>query len=629
MVLADYVKNFELRNANFINTKEELEKVFRRNFEHIIFDKLDNLYQKLSRDTHHIIFGQRGVGKTLYLKKIKYDYLYNEEFEILPLFVDLTQMRDFLKDLDKIDLSNEIKVILFKFYFKFLLISDLLKISKEYIALNDNGNFKKMKKKIETFLREIIGLERLDISTEEYLDETIKNFKNPINLTEISNEGIIFINPIKNMIERSEIELGKMIKEQDLDQIFKKMSEKLGFSKFIILLDEFSMLSEEWQNNLASLLTDYLKNKIGSYDLKFKISIMEGRYLVDQRNNNFHEEFGNEIRFEIEFMKNFQGKGADSKLLMFYKNILLNRIDIVNEYDIFVDFQAFRNICYFSGFKVRDFLSFMYQICERNGLKSKITTNMVYDICNGYYRNQLSRFSETVNIEYITSYMKELGDFLKSSTNQLYFLSSDYSKNFFQVLLYYKIFAFVSFSTREKSDAVDIRGILLDFSTAIFYDIIKKSDLYTMELKYLNFSNAQLFNSNPISNKDLSRIKKLLKIGNGLQEIAEIFDFPIDFIQNALNIEEEQSKFEISFSSENLVEDDTQVVEDKSYDEIISELVKIPYIGIFLATELFKFGFNATKFLELEEDSFNNLYRKINPRIRGSLTRSYRRLIRE
>ena len=160
--------------------------------------------------------------------------------------------------------------------------------------------------------------------------------------------------------------------------------------------------------------------------------------------------------------------------------------------EIFENQLTFRNLCFFSGFKIRDFLGFMHDICDKNSSKEVITRSMVYDTCNKFYRKQLPKFLQKIDSAIIVNYLRQLCNMMKESSNNFYFVSDDFNENFFQVMLYYKILSFVSYSQRGSDGMVDARGFLIDLSTALQFKIISRSKLRSPSLKYLNFTDTYI-----------------------------------------------------------------------------------------------------------------------------------------
>ncbi|PWI48179.1 hypothetical protein CEE45_07675 [Candidatus Heimdallarchaeota archaeon B3_Heim] len=384
------------------------------------------------------------------------------------------------------------------------------------------------------------------------------------------------------------------------------------------------MLTEEGQNLLAPIIIDLSESPYRRLEIKCKVSVMEGRFHVDTSNYNFIEHGFSELHFELEFKGIFSGSTADNRLLVFYSNILSNRLsDILEDkklLSLFKDQITFRNLCFFAGFKIRDFLKFMHDICDENPNKEKITQKMVYDTCVKYYRQQVPNVLKKVSTEIIASYLAQLGKMLKNSKNQFYFITDDFNENFFQVMLYFRILSFVSYSRRGSNQMIDARGFLIDLSTAFQFNIVTRSNLKSKAFKYLNFSDADTFVYNIVDKKTERLVIKLLK-RKKLSD-AEIMD---DTEISTGNFEKIKQKilFDLKYSSEDLVDEDKKLDEDEELKDTIEELASLRYISFNLATILTNKGITKEIFLKWAPDDHSQFKSQVPSNYRSTLSRAY------
>ncbi|MFX0125555.1 MAG: hypothetical protein ACFFAE_18175 [Candidatus Hodarchaeota archaeon] len=123
--------NFRTRNANSYTTKEEIDSNFNIPQDQLKLE-FQSLYHQIKSFDNTLIFGARGAGKTLYLKKAKFDYLHSNE-GILPIYIDLTHIRELFKVMSDIGLDAVKKRNVFHYYLRFLIMSEIISLYLTYL----------------------------------------------------------------------------------------------------------------------------------------------------------------------------------------------------------------------------------------------------------------------------------------------------------------------------------------------------------------------------------------------------------------------------------------------------------------------------------------------------------------
>ncbi len=618
------VPNFSTRNANNYTTKEEVYSNFNIPQEQLESEFM-NLYHRIQNFDNTLIFGARGVGKTLYLKKVKFDYLYSNE-GILPIYIDLTHIRELFKAMTKIGLDAVKKSNVFHYYLRFLIISEIISVYLIYLEEKS----KDLLQRFEGLFKLIANTFGIPTPTKDMdkikyqIQEIQSNLINPFDFTDLSAKAIVWKESITDFIKKPKF---KDLMKQDYLKILQIISETSNNAKFLMIFDEFSMLSAETQNILAPIIIGLYENPVKGLVIKNKISIMEGRFHVNTDDYNFREHDFNELHFEKEFKGIFSGSTAELRLLNFYTNIVKHRIsnnyrkkNIIGSNLLFEDQITFRNLCYFAGFKIRDFLANIHKICEANHESEIITNDMVYETCSKFYQRNLPTSVQEGSYVIIENYLRQLCKFLKKSQNKFYFISEDFNENYFQVLLYYKIISFVSYIQSSSDKTVDTRGFLIDLSTALQLGIITKEKIRTKNFKYLNFENARNYIYNTVN-------KRTEQIVISLLETKKLSDKQI---MESVQIKREDFKkikiktnFARDYDSEKLLEEDSQVNEDEEFHNQVIELEELKFITFERAKMLVSKGVTRKIFMKWKEEDLIELKKKIPSNARGSVTKAF------
>lgn len=116
--------------------------------------KVQEILEKLRSPTNLLVWGSRGVGKTLFLKKAYYDLVDSTNNSILPIFIDLNKVHHLtesltkstkLSDAERLPLQNQ----LLERYYKMMIYRGVLECFR-------NRN---MDNKVLDFLRALLGSE--------------------------------------------------------------------------------------------------------------------------------------------------------------------------------------------------------------------------------------------------------------------------------------------------------------------------------------------------------------------------------------------------------------------------------------------------------------------------------------
>ncbi|PWI48180.1 hypothetical protein CEE45_07680 [Candidatus Heimdallarchaeota archaeon B3_Heim] len=203
MVLLKELKpKFTARNANSISTKEDVDNNFNIP-KGSLASRFHILYDRVKDYDNSIIFGARGVGKTLYLKKAKFDYLYSKE-GILPIFIDLSDIRETFKAADQIGLDTVQRRLLFHRYLRFLIILEITNMYKSYIDTKSKSFWNRFKG-IFGLVSDIFGLKSPEDHNEkvtERIDEIRKNCEKPFDLVNLKSDSIEFKPLIKKLFDQ-------------------------------------------------------------------------------------------------------------------------------------------------------------------------------------------------------------------------------------------------------------------------------------------------------------------------------------------------------------------------------------------------------------------------------------------
>lgn len=106
---------FVNNNASTLNSDTEINNNF--NFHPNLEKAFLKIFDSVKDFDNTIMYGARGVGKTLFLKKIKQYYL-NKKNGVLPLFIDLSDLRIILHHYKNENLQY--KLITYHFNFSIL-----------------------------------------------------------------------------------------------------------------------------------------------------------------------------------------------------------------------------------------------------------------------------------------------------------------------------------------------------------------------------------------------------------------------------------------------------------------------------------------------------------------------------
>ena len=228
------------------------------------------------------------------------------------------------------------------------------------------------------------------------------------------------------------------------------------------------------------------------------------------------------------------------------------------------------------------------------------------------------------------------------SKNQFYFVDLDVPNEIVNTLIYFKIISFVSFRSPSEGKGKFGRGYLIDLSTTLTYQHIKKSEI--KKSKYLKFRDAKEI-SHDISPQQLIQIEKMLVKGLEEDVILDILGLSKSILNRAtltnkiekINLRDlisekrNYNRFKKNYNSESMVEVDKLAKRDKEIEQKIQTWATIRYISINLAKELVSLNIEYNK--SIRNNRFEwNLEKKeeikslISKQFRGTFTRAYNTL---
>src|SRR5271157_3759239 len=208
-------------------------------------DKVQIILEELRAPTNLLVWGSRGVGKTLFLKKTYYDLLDAKNQDILPIFVDLNKVHHLtetltkstkLSDAERLPLQNE----LLERYYRMMIYRGVLECFR-------NRN---MDNQVLDFLRSLLGTgfsknKKIE-DIKSYLEQEIIALGSPFSSQELISGNL----HISDTISYKDA-LQKFL-TNSYSEIFEKIYLVLGVKTFILIFDEFSMLPANLQDAMMS-----------------------------------------------------------------------------------------------------------------------------------------------------------------------------------------------------------------------------------------------------------------------------------------------------------------------------------------------------------------------------------------
>lgn len=310
-----------------------------------------------------------------------------------------------------------------------------------------------LKFKLETIVKKLIKSVENISGQSENSDDILHKLANPINIILTNNQTIEFTEDVESLV-RSNTTLGKWI-DQDVGILVDELINNYDIKKIIFLIDEFSWLQQQNQQEyIAEKILALSKSNFRN--VKFKISIMEGMFLVNPNRIQFNQHGFSTFNFEIGLMDIFsKSKNNDAKLEQFYSHIYTTRLHLGNldtNLTEYFDQDSFMLLCKYSGFKIRDFINFAKSLARRKVDKTgKISLKDVRYVCGDYFSTIMGQFhGNKFNNE--INYLKRVITTLKKSSekSRYYYTTTEPLDEWVNVLLYYKIISLISTSGRLK-----------------------------------------------------------------------------------------------------------------------------------------------------------------------------------
>ncbi len=506
--------------------------------------KITEILDKLSSPTNLLVWGTRGVGKTLFMKKTYYDLLDQKNKAVMPIFIDLNKVyhlaeslykASVMSDADRLPLVNQ----LLERYYRIMIYRGVLECLR-------NRN---LDNKVFDFLKSLLGSE----FTKKNKITEIKTFLE----TEIFKLGSPFST---QELTRGKLNLSRSITGQrdvqkyltnSYTEIFEKIYQTLDVKTFILIFDEFSMLPAHLQDAMMSNVIQSLETK-KEYAVYFKILVMNGRYLIDTQTKDMTQHGFLSIRLEREYYDIFKGANPETSIYSYYRAVSLNRLRgmagnfLVDENTmiqegtqvdkLFTDAEStdsFPMLVNFAGYNFRRFFNFISNICNNSSNAHYFTEEMILRQSNSHYTELLGKIKQNPELQQysqaVDTFLSELVNGLPE--NCLYFSLSDDQPFIIRMLEYFSII------TQVTDKVVNRRTIpiyVLDLST---YVAIKEITLRELKEKVTK-GELQVFQIGdldkiPVFNtEDFEGIQVAYKIDEKFQDLAfnlqEIIVFEAD-----------------------------------------------------------------------------------------------------
>jgi hypothetical protein len=501
-------------------------------------DKIQEILDKLQSPTNLLVWGTRGVGKTLFLKKTYYDLLDSKNKSILPMFIDLNKVYHLsdslakasaLSDADRIPLQNQ----LLERYYRVMIYRGVLE------CMRDRG----LDNKVVDFLRSLFGSKETkkidDIKT--YLESEIIALGSPFSAQDLAKGKLTLSNSISYQDDMQNF------LTNSYSEIFEKIYKTLDVKTFILIFDEFSMLPAHLQDAMMSNVIQSLESK-KQYTIYFKIAVMSGRYLIDTQTKDMYQYGFIPIKFEREYYDIFKGVDPDAAIDKYYEAVCQNRLrgmadKFVDAKDsvikaetatmqLFTDVNgvnSFKMLVNFAGYNFRRFFMFISNICNDKSKARLFTEDMIHKQSSSYYNELISKIKQNPELQQysqcVDSFLNELVKSLPEDT--LYFGLSDDQQFIIRMLEYFSIITQV---TEKVKDRRKIPIYLLDLST---YVAIKELALKEVQEK-MNKGQLQVFRIQDIDKVNVfdteafKGIQMAYKIDDKFQELSHYYQDILD-----------------------------------------------------------------------------------------------------
>src|SRR5271157_1337542 len=538
VTLNDVLQYFAENNAATIGSQDLIQDTF-------IFapgneDKIQEILDKMWSPTNLLIWGTRGVGKTLFLKKTYYDLLDEKNKHVMPIFIDLNKVyhfadslanSSFLSEKERGPLQNE----LLEYYIRVMIYRGFLECLR-------NRN---LDNKLLDFLKTLLGI---DFSKKQkiseirgFLEKEIIYLGAPFSAQDLI-AGKLTLAP--NISYREEIQ--KLL-TNPYSEIFDKIYRALGTRTFIIILDEFSMLPARLQDAMMGNVIQSLESK-REYTVYYKIAVMSGRYLIDTQTKDMYQHGFLPMRFEREYFDIFKGADPETSIDKYYEALCLNRLrgmaghflnekgssmeDGMQVENLFTDSNGtncFKMLVNFAGYNFRRFLTFIANICKEKPEAHCFTEEMILQQSNSHYIEMIGKIKENPELQQyaqcVDSFLTELVELLPQDT--LYFALSDDQPFIIRALEYFSIITQVTDKVKEKRK---IPIYLLDLST---YVAIKELGLKELREKFAK-GTLSIFRVGDIdkvivfNTEDFKGIQMAYKIDEKFQEMSHYYQDILD-----------------------------------------------------------------------------------------------------
>jgi hypothetical protein len=539
---------FDDINAATISSKDLVQDTF-------IFppgheDKVQEILEKLRSPTNLLVWGSRGVGKTLFLKKTYYDLLDANNKSVLPLFIDLNQVHHLteslststtLSDANRLPLQNH----LLERYYKMMIYRGVLEFFRN----------RSMDDKVLDFLQALLGSsinknkEIRDLKS--YLEQEIIALGSPFSSQELINGNlhlsatISFKNALKKFLTNS------------YSEIFEKIHRVLEVKTFIIFFDEFSMLPAELQDVLMSSVIQSLETR-KEYKIYFKIAVMNGRYFIDTQTKDMYQHGFLPLKLEKEYHDIFKCADPDTSIDKYYEAVCLNRLrGMANSFldengkiikhgsqvnRLFSDPEGadcFKFLVNFASYNFRRFFKFILNICNEKPKSHHFTEEMILRQSNSLYAELMSKIKQNPELQqYTPSIDSFLSDLINSlPENTLYFALSDDRPFIIRTL---ELFSIITQVTDIIKDNRQIPTYLLDLST---YVAIKGLSLEEVREKLAELSIFRIDDIDKIQvfdTSDFEAIQMASKVGEEFQELDHYYRDILE-LESDLNAGEDEA----------------------------------------------------------------------------------------
>ncbi|HMF33768.1 MAG TPA: hypothetical protein VKK79_20250 [Candidatus Lokiarchaeia archaeon] len=538
VTLNDVRQFFGESNAATIGSKDLIQDTF-------IFppgreDKIQEILDKLQSPTNLLVWGSRGVGKTLFLKKTYYDLLDAKNKTIMPIFIDLNKVYHLadslakstkLTEAERLPLQNQ----LLERYYRMMIYRGVLECLR-------NRN---LDNKVFDFLKSMLGSnfsknQKID-DIKGYLEQEIIALGSPFSAQDLVNGNL----NLSSTISYQE-DVQKFL-TNSYSEIFEKIYKTLEVKTFILIFDEFSMLPANLQDAMMSNVIQSLETK-KEYKIFFKIAVMSGRYLIDSQTKDMYQHGFLPIKFEREYYDIFKGGDVDTAIDKYYEAVSLNRLrgmadnflddkgNVIKDSQqidrLFTDpngTNCFKYLVNFAGYNFRRFFMFISNICNEKSKAHYFTEEMILRQSNSYYTELMSKIKQNPELQqysqcvdtFITELVKSLPE------DNLYFALSDDQPFIIRTLEYFCIITQVTDKVKEKRK---IPIYLLDLST---YVAIKELGLKEVREKFakgqLSIFRIPDIDKVPVFNtEDFKGIQMAYKIDEKFQEMSHYYQDILD-----------------------------------------------------------------------------------------------------